>query len=250
MRYRKLELPGQQTDREGYCRLQNVRTEWPDREMLWVDHPEHAFALLPVEPIKEGEDRKIEVRLSRGGMLRGRVTDWEGKPVPNARIRIFGLAEHPAWPVRAAFTNRRGEYRMDRLAPGMLKIVVDHPEPLFAPEAYTVETRKGEVTTWDVSVRRGGTLVGRVVDRQGRPVKGIEIDISPWTFYQWEVRTDEEGFYRADHLPSGEYRVSVMMPYHLWHRAREEAKTVHIVAGSAAKADLVVENDVVVHVLP
>ena len=235
------------TDGEGRCRFEEVCTEWPEPEVLWVDHSEYAFSLLLEEPIEEGEDREVEATLSRGGTLRGRVMDWERKPVSGARIRILRLEEYPIWwypgTARTAFTDSRGEYRAERLPPGALKVVVDHARPLFIPEEFTAEIRKEEATTWDVSVRPGGTLMGRVVDRQGRPVKGMEIDIRPTKFYQWEIRTDTDGFYRADHLPPREYWVSVRMPYYLWHPGSEKREKVQVVEGGVVRANVVVESE-------
>ena len=244
VRYRMLHMAGQRTDREGWCGYENVSTERPAPEVLWVDHPEYAFAFLSVDPIQEGEDREIEVTLTRGGTLKGRMTDWESKPVSDARIRVFGPVGY-RYPetARTVYTNQRGEYRAGRLPPGTLKAMVDHMQPAFVPEAGTVEIREGKIARWDVSVRSGGTLMGRVVDREGRPVKGMEIAISPGGLYQWEILTDEDGFYRADHLPAREYRVSVRMLYHLWHQAREQAKKVLVVEGEVARADVVVEHD-------
>ena len=243
-------MPGQpsedRTDREGRCRYEGVCTEWPEPEMLWADHPEYAFGVLLVEPIREREDREIILTLSRGGTLKGRVTDWEGEPVSGARIRILGPVEHPVWDpkiTRTAFTDRRGAYRAEHLPIGALKVVVDHVRPLFIPEASTVEIRRGKVTTWDVSVRRGGTLLGRVVDRQGRPVGGVAVEVSPRGFHQWEIRTDGDGFYRADHLPPREYRVSVRTLRSRWDPSGVERKSVHIVEGQVARADLTVESE-------
>ena len=85
--------------------------------------------------------------------------------------------------------------------------------------------------------------MGRVVDREGRPVKGTEIDISPGGLYQWEILTDEDGFYRADHLPPREYSVSVRMLYHLWHPGSEKREKVQVVEGGVVRANVVVESE-------
>ena len=244
VRYRMLHMAGQRTDGEGWCGYANVPTGRPEPEVLWVDHPAYAFAFLSVAPIQEGEEREVEVVLSRGGALEGRVTDWEDRPVSDARVRVFG-SEGYGYPevARTVYAGPEGMYRIDRLPPGALKAMVDHMQPAFVPETDAVEISEGEVARWDVSVRPGGTLVGRVVDRQGRPVRGMEIVISPRGFHQWEIRTDENGFYRADHLPPREYRVSVRMPYRLWHPDVEKGKKVLIVEDEVVRADVVVEHD-------
>ena len=236
--------PGLWTDEEGRCRFGSLSREW-DRT-VWADHPEYALSFVRVGPMEEGEDREITVRLSRGGTLRGSVTDWEGEPVWGARVRFFAGNEPIIWGpegARTVFTNREGAYRVERLPPVRSRVVVDHSEPRFIPKTSIVEVREGDVTTWDVSVDRGGTVMGHVVDRQGAPVKGVQMQVWPLKFHPWEIRTDERGVYRADHLSPGEYRVSVWMHHYGWEPSGAEQRSVRILEGEIANADLIVDWD-------
>ena len=83
---------------EGRCRFEDLRMELEGGpSTLWVDHPEYAFAFLSVDPIQGGENREIEVALPRGETLEGRVTDWEGKPVPGAWVQVRGPDRYGKW---------------------------------------------------------------------------------------------------------------------------------------------------------
>ena len=75
----------QRTDEDGECRYEEIRPESP--YPLMVDHPEYAFAFLDSLILTPGEDRRMTCVLSSGGTLEGTVTDWEGEPVPNARVK-------------------------------------------------------------------------------------------------------------------------------------------------------------------
>jgi len=70
-------------------------------------------------------DRDVEVRLERGAVISGRVTDEFGDGVQNARVSV----ENPAAvagqrPLRNGGTDDRGEYRIGGLAPGEYRVSV------------------------------------------------------------------------------------------------------------------------------
>jgi protocatechuate 3,4-dioxygenase beta subunit len=70
-----------------------------------------------------GADVNVELTMSKGGALAGRVSDQSGRPLRNVwvgALRVVGLAElEQAIPsVAVARTNDVGEYRVDSLQPG------------------------------------------------------------------------------------------------------------------------------------
>ena len=255
-------VPDPRTDEEGRCRFEDVRMEEQNPTTLWVDHPEHAFAFLLIDPIQGGEDREIEVAVSRGGTLEGRVTDWAGKPVSGARVRVRGPGRFGRWHPylgKTAFTDENGAYRVEHLPPNArdvnrnyhikdlpldaLKVVVDHEPLQFMPALFTVKVREGEVTRRDVSVRPGGTLMGQVVDGEGYPVKGVGIGIRPVGIRPRDIRTDEDGFYRVEYLSPGEYKVWTRTPYDSWHSRDVKVEVAQVVEGEVARVDMVMESD-------
>ena len=64
----------------------------------------------------------IDIRLPRGAVITGRITDEFGDPVPSARVTLmrqqFRQGQRTLTPANNATTNDIGEYRLFGLAPG------------------------------------------------------------------------------------------------------------------------------------
>ena len=233
---------------EGRCRFEDLRMELEGGpSTLWVDHPEYAFAFLSVDPIQGGEDREIEVILSRGETLVGRVTDWQGKPVSGARVQVRGPDRFGKWHPdlgKTGVTDENGAYRIEHVSVDTLMVVAGQPQSPFVPASSMVAIYESQITRWDVSVQPGGTLAGRVVDGEGYPVKGVGIRIHPVGRFPRNIRTDEDGVYRVEHLSPGKYDVILRTPYDLWHiEGSGIAKSAQVVEGEVARIDMVVEDD-------
>ena len=231
--------PDQRTDENGECTYEAVRPEWP--YPLMVDHPDHTFAFVDSLVLVPGEDRRMTFVLSSGGTLEGTITNWRGERVPNARITVC-LADS-GFPFywyrrfgRIMHADETGHYRAEHLPQGLLRLLVDHEDPIFAPLEGTVHSGgDGSVTRKDIPVLRGGVVTGRVTDAEGRPVEGIRVYFDPWR-YPWKVLTDAEGWYRAEYVPSGEYEVTTSGYY---EDERKEKKRVVVEDGGAVTVDLV-----------
>lgn len=237
-------MPDQRTDENGRCRYEEMRPERGYRMM--VNHPDYAFAFIDSLVLRPGENRELTFVLSSGGILEGYITDWEGKSVARARITIGpGGSGLPLYWLqrfgREVSSDDKGYYRAEHLPEGLVRMVVHHDEPLFAPHELTVVIGgDGSLTRRDITVQRGGTMAGRVVDPEGRPVKGIlRVYFMPWRYYRWKIRTDEEGYYRAEHVPAGEYEVTTSGRH--WDTNREKRK-VTVEDGEIVRVDFTVGN--------
>ncbi len=92
---------------------------------------------------------------------------------------------------------------------------------LFEPEGKSLNLADGEIVeNFDLELRRGGVITGRVVDSEGHPlveerVLLLKLDNNgkPGSFYfenLYEINsTDDRGIYRIYGLPEGRYLVSV-----------------------------------------
>jgi hypothetical protein len=64
----------------------------------------------------------------------------------------------------------------------------------------------------DVELDTGMTIVGRVIDRGNRPITGAVVDVredAPYAYFsETTVRTDHDGYFRAERLPVGRWKVS------------------------------------------
>jgi protocatechuate 3,4-dioxygenase beta subunit len=153
----------------------------------------------------------IDLEIKRGGVIAGRVTDSQGRPVVEEKVNLFKL--NPSNISGENFylganyemyqTDDRGHYRIYGLPEGRYLVSVGHAESFgsaniistreFYPrvfyqnaashsEAKMIEVSEGsEATNIDITVpdpKQTHDVYGRVVDAgSGRPVSGVEVAI-------------------------------------------------------------------------
>jgi protocatechuate 3,4-dioxygenase beta subunit len=161
-----------------------------------------------------GEDETVDgvnFSMVRGGVITGKVTDADGRPVISQQVNIYrsdafepvrspqtgGMPMQPFYPINSAITDDRGIYRAFGLPVGRYKVAagrgedamsgittanssykqVFHPDAAEASKATIVEVTEGsEATNIDIALgRRMQTfsVSGRVVDESGNPVPNI-----------------------------------------------------------------------------
>jgi hypothetical protein len=204
------------TDTDGRYKIANV--------------PAGRYRLLPLAPLYTSQNERqngfygsgggklvtvgagesvedIDVVLVRGGVVTGRVTNAEGKPVIEERISIYdaetSLQRGGNAPVidgtfTGLETDDRGIYRVYGLAPGRYLVAVGqardggmvtfgpsgaryprtfYPNALDAAQAKIVEvTAGGETSGVDISLAeppKAYEAKGRVIDEHGNPVVGV-----------------------------------------------------------------------------
>lgn len=186
--------------------------------------------------VEQAQD--VEAPAPLGARLSGRVVDAFGNPVAGARVfagrggRGAALAideldpELYPWVRRVeARTDAAGRFTLERAPEGGSSIAVRASG--FAPlrtERRLDEARARELG--DLVLEASVVLEGRVLDRSGRPVAGVElVPLSnlPTPFAgsdpQAEGRaalatTDESGAFRIDELAAGPFRLRVAHPEH------------------------------------
>jgi protocatechuate 3,4-dioxygenase beta subunit len=181
--------------------------------------------------IGQSERREgVEIKLSRGATVRGKVVDAQGKTVADATVTLEAASATTG--PGAAFMNiftsqlRRdvketrtlpdGTYRLPNILDGRYTLKVRHPDfgPFDDPNAFDVP-KKGEVERPDVNLARGGGVRGRVLTKDGAPDPQAMVTISPTVagsaFNQRQANTDTDGRFEVSGLAPGEYRVVVGM---------------------------------------
>jgi protocatechuate 3,4-dioxygenase beta subunit len=176
------------------------------------------------------------------------VASDSGRPVRNARVALSGTAGTPrddADPrinsrpqtsstqpsetlavARTVVTNAQGRFTFDRLAAGRYSVSVSRDSYLAGGwgqkrpggQAGSMLLEDGQRLTLSIALTRGGVITGQVVDEDGDPVRGIQIQV--WRsmisngirqFRQVaSASTDDRGMYRAFGLEPGDYRVSAI----------------------------------------
>lgn len=155
----------------------------------------------------------VDFALARPGAVGGVVTDDAGDPVPGATVTVDG----PAGPVELV-TDADGAYFLGDLAPGDYAIV------LTVPDGYTATSTERQVTISAAGENRldqdfalaqvvppvsaGGT----VVDGDGAPVPGVQVDVLDADgVVVATATTADDGTWTAE-LPAGAYAARIVPP--------------------------------------
>jgi len=132
------------------------------------------------------ETTGIVIRLERGAVLGGRITDASGKAVAAAQVTLCEGRTHQGKTYyqtrRTTFSRTDGRYEIVGIPPGSYRLEVLPPGLVRDGESrYAGAVKDGLVFaegnrfTADVTLEIGPTIAGRVVDAGGRPVEGVVI---------------------------------------------------------------------------
>lgn len=225
------------TDQLGNYRITNVA---PGQYEVILAAPQFLLGnQAPTRTLIVGEGENLEnvdFNLIRGGVITGKVTDADGRPMIEEPIEIFSVGGSDAKPVilmnlYGGPTDDRGVYRIYGLRPGKYRIAAGtseerlpydrgnrgvygqtfHPSTTEESEARLIEvTEGGEATNVDITLRRTlnlFTIHARVVDGEtGKPVANARYGLQ---------RSRENGSwstsgFAANHL--GEIRIDSVTP--------------------------------------
>ena len=191
----------------------------------------------------------VNFDLIRGGVITGRVVDAQGHPIVEEQINLF-TADYPRGGpshVSGNFqTDDRGIYRIFGIRPGSYKVSIGeegngysragrsrslprtfHPDTADPAKAAVIKLAEGtEATKIDITLGNppdGFAVSGRIVESDtGKPVSNIPISLTKITIIDannssgygssTEARSDIEGAFRLENLPSGKYSISIEPP--------------------------------------
>ncbi|HKX27424.1 MAG TPA: carboxypeptidase regulatory-like domain-containing protein [Blastocatellia bacterium] len=158
-------------------------------------------ATLNGEPLS---DVTIEFLPERRPGQAGRLEPLYAPTDEQGRYRLTGIPE--------------GSYRV-KIVPGEFLIVAGPPYPARQKLINVAEGEK--VEQFDLVLKRGGVITGRVRDAGERPIAGQEIKLARISDHEKQrfssstptrvTVTDEQGVYRISPLPEGRYLVSAGM---------------------------------------
>lgn len=189
--------------------------------------------------LEEGEEKEnIDFALIRGGVITGRLTDPNGKPVVGAHINITVVDQNRRG-MPASFTLKgtddRGVYRAYGLPAGRYMVsshgiwtdipgtsgnkysLTYHPDVIDEKEATIIEVKEGsEVSNVDITLsnkKSGYDVIGQVIDSEtGKPLSqgaltlySLGAETWPGAGYRVSESIDSQGNFRLLDLPSGRY---------------------------------------------
>lgn len=174
-------------ERSGPDGRYRVRALRPGDVVLRADEPRHVPWTRDDLKLARGEARTLDVPLTLGATLSGRVVDERGNPVADAK----GFVSRPAAGVaallarlrpggREAFRSRPdGTFTVARLAPGENQsLSVTHPEHERTLVGGLALTPGGTKAGLVVTLQRGLVLSGTVRDGEGTPIPGAEVSLT------------------------------------------------------------------------
>ncbi len=152
--------------------------------------------------VEEGESKEgVEVRISRGASLKGRVVEARGgTPVAGAEVSAESA------PVRAT-ADADGAFEMEGLAPGKVRVTATSPE--FASTSETVEIGESGGTV-ELKMSTGASIAATVVTPGGEPVPGAEVALAPGGQSWSNTRSvsGADGSVRFAHLTPGRFSLT------------------------------------------
>jgi len=190
--------------------------EIPGPGVYVVEASADGYAISKSEPANTDTDlgKELRIQLSTGVSLSGTVVDEAGRPINGATVLArsqFGKV----LPVSSAklssgagVATADGRFRFEHLSPGKETIRALHPDFVFA-EVRDLELREGAPQPpLTITMKRGGTVRGRVYDQFGRPAAGVPLHFRNSDYHDFEGTnefaagvSDDAGDYEVSHLP-------------------------------------------------
>lgn len=121
----------------------------------------------------------VSLVLPKSGVIEGRVLDERGEPVTRFAIDVLTAvtADAPAMPplFSRTFESPDGSFRVDQLPSWEIVVRATASEyaPTFSP---MITVRAEDVEKMDLTLTKGCTLAGRVVDAAGAPQPNVFVD--------------------------------------------------------------------------
>ena len=220
------------TDEDGNYRIKNLP---PDTYQVLVAAP--AYFQSERKSVVVGKNEVVEnvdITLNRGGVITGKVTDADGRPVVEEQIS-FSSTDSKLPYFRTIRTDDRGVYRAFGLPPGRYTVSAGkdsvssfggngdgpqrtyYPSALNASDATAIEVNEGsEAENIDITLGRQLSRYaarGRIIDGEtSQPLQNARIGIQLFFTHGSTSRTaaaesTKDGEFKIENLPPGKYAV-------------------------------------------
>ena len=186
----------------------------PTAYFLYAWAPGYVFANLPIEDGVHRIGENVTIRMVKGGVITGRLTDETGEPLVGVTVRPYRLRDPEGSPAISSvgsfelgvgITDDRGIYRVFGLRPGVYIVrtgddAYDAQIRNDAPTYYPSATRD---TATEINLRAGEEVSGvdiRHRGDRGRAVSGVvtgEVESSPQNPVGITLKGVERGSFEA-----------------------------------------------------
>ncbi|MBL8861437.1 MAG: carboxypeptidase regulatory-like domain-containing protein [Planctomycetes bacterium] len=180
--------------------------------------------------------RELRLVLPRPAVVAGQVFDADGSPAADALVVAELAGDQRFGGEREIRAGQEGAFRLEELAPGRTTFHARRNDRADAEPVEIALEPGTEVAALVLRLRRGATVEGRVLDAQGRPRTGAEIQVHAGLRWDGRARATAgaDGSYRIERVTPGRVSVSVHMP---GDTTWAESKAVHVEEGAVARVD-------------
>ena len=236
------------TDQDGFYRFTNLA---PGNYSVTPSVPAYVMARKDPQSknVLVGEDEPVDninFALVRGGVITGRVTDADGRPVIEQQISVYTIenlekrsGDQPMWTDWYVQTDDRGIYRIFGLPPGRYKVAagrtddnaynfsapgrptyrqVFHPDATDHTKATVIEVSEGsEASNVDIALARALQIFsasGVAIDDKGMPVPNLRLEVQRRVGQRTEfvnafAASNRRGEFVIEGLVPGKYAMSL-----------------------------------------
>jgi protocatechuate 3,4-dioxygenase beta subunit len=176
--------------------------------------------------VSEGENI-FTILLKKSAVVTGNVVDTDGKPIADARLELGKLDGRNRGFSNSTVSRKDGSFKLGISQSGRYKIEASHRlHSEFESKEFRIEGNE-ELTNFNIVMTDGGTISGRILDAEGRPVPDAEVryflqtedEDSVSQYYHFygdsEARIGDDGAYAIEHITPGTYRVAAYSKMHL-----------------------------------
>ena len=217
------------TDEQGRWHVDNMPPKIDESELrVFYSHPDYVsdwkrrgYSPVPIYPpssVRDYFDQTLVTTMRTGSEVRGQVVDESGAPIAGATVNIeeqFYWWSKKEQPPRAT-TDDTGAFRVSgielkhdagRRLLGQSSLYLAFQAPGYAPELIGVD-KGGDLPI--VTLKRGQTLRGRVVDEAGKPVEGVSVLERRWRGQTNRLgvgmKSNADGRFELNDLPADEIK--------------------------------------------
>lgn len=181
----------------------------------------------PFETVMSQDTSGIVVRMTRGGVIVGRVLSSDGEPIQGAAIEThdetwssdpFGLMLADSGIGDATETSTRtgadGSFRLDSLKAAGYQLRIRHRDHASKTVTELTLGEGEELRVPDVRLPRGATISGTVLGPTGTPLASAQVQVVPMVAGVDVMRTQagSDGKYTLKNVPAGRYKISAQRP--------------------------------------
>ncbi|WP_437971275.1 carboxypeptidase-like regulatory domain-containing protein [Sorangium sp. So ce260] len=201
---------------------------------------EHAPAFSEMLSVEHGQTSTVELALSRGCVLSGRVEDAQGTPLPGvfvdaeSRLGAGSLSEQAlrsSADVQQTQTGDDGTFRLEYVPTGDVQVRAYDGSHAVTMVASNISDC-GKVEPVKVVMSPGGSIHGVARREDGSPIPHAKITLLERSVGFVNVVADEVGRYHIDDLPAGRVRVE------LRDGSRATMVSVNVKEGRAVERDI------------